>query len=418
MAHQPYSCPPLKGPFTLFSNRANARDDFIMQTYDGIKVGRYLYQPTREGSRGLVLVTGVPKPFPPQPEKYRVGPPPRWTYAWPPVAPYLPRPWYDFDIKIWKRYYDSTIIKVMQHNLLTYDSHVDQWAKCWNVFARLGFLPLDWFEKKLVDALYRTQPLHSEPKQIMDLMLPLLERAWHLSPQIGEYRDIQITTHMKAVFMDSFREVLRDVDKWSKYIPIHTDGTDAHVMEMRMVYKQMYENSEFKDKDWFKQGPNLPNGGVLPNGDKYVCSKCNIEGHRAGDGYWCPASSGMWGKKPRWVKDLEKHNGQISQQNRGARDKETRRKRQKELHEAKDKHKAVSHSYPYGRRNSPPPRKRERSVSPRYRYRQEERRSVRRRQHRERRTDNRSPVRRRDSYSSDSSDSDSESSGSDSGSSE
>jgi len=156
MAHQPYSCPPLKGPFTLFSNRANARDDFIMQTYDGIKVGRYLYQPTREGSRGLVLVTGVPKPFPPQPEKYRVGPPPRWTYAWPPVAPYLPRPWYDFDIKIWKRYYDSTIIKVMQHNLLTYDSHVDQWAKCWNVFARLGFLPLDWFEKKLVDALLPT----------------------------------------------------------------------------------------------------------------------------------------------------------------------------------------------------------------------------------------------------------------------
>ena len=138
-------------------------------------------------------------------------------------------------------------------------------------------------------------------------------------------------------------------------IPIHTDGTDAHVMEMRMVYKQMYENSEFKDKDWFKQGPNLPNGGVLPNGDKYVCAKCNIEGHRSGvDECWCPASD-RWGDKPKWVKVMEKHNGQISGQVRGARQKVQRRKNQMELRKAKEQHKAESHTYPYGRQDSPPP---------------------------------------------------------------
>ena len=75
---------------------SNARDEFMMQAYEGSKVARYLYQPTSEGSRCLVPVTGVPKPIPPQPDKYRVGPPPRWTYERPPVVTYLPRPDYDF----------------------------------------------------------------------------------------------------------------------------------------------------------------------------------------------------------------------------------------------------------------------------------------------------------------------------------
>ena len=140
----------------------SARVKFVTQPFDGISP-EYIKVP---------FTSGVPPVWPPTPKKYLSRPPLGWTFMWPPVLSLLPRPTRSFDAFLWKKYaqvfnkirYDSNL------SFRSQDRRQDFWHVGWQVFVRLGFAPLDWFEYELTTTLIRTEPQTPNHQQIMDCM--------------------------------------------------------------------------------------------------------------------------------------------------------------------------------------------------------------------------------------------------------
>lgn len=192
------------------------------------------------------------------------------------------------------------------------DGHFEkEWKGALDVFVRCGSSVLDFAE---IEVQIGLKAIKESDDMVNKLCVALFERArcaprhWQLE------KDLHIRKEHLRVFYAALRTVVLEVDHTFSDEIANRGGSKVLTFEQERArdlgkYRDMYKRSPWAKSGWFRDGP-AGLGEDKPR-EEFVCTACEIKGHRNIDGHWCPASP-MWGKVPNRVRQESRHNAQVN----------------------------------------------------------------------------------------------------------